>query len=312
MFKLLKNKRNRLLFLSYFKDWVLVVVMIIIFFGINLIDPFHREFSITDQSLMHSRTIEEEVPVWLLVLLAIIIPAVMVISISLIVYKRWAYLHNGLLGLAVSLAMTIMITDIIKITSGRPRPDMFAICQPPEGIQDPPLGLLNYTICTQPHDSYEFEDAFKSFPSGHSSFSFAGLGYLSFFFAGKMHMFDGRGHTYKSFVCAVPLLGALLVAISRVRDYRHHWSDVFVGGIIGIVFAYFAYRQYHPSLASDECHEPYEPRIKRPEDLFPRSNTDIEAAASYCDSSSSQGDGRTQPTVISISNSKQMAAQNEH
>jgi hypothetical protein len=49
---------------------------------------------------------------------------------------------------------------------------------------------------------------------------------------------------------------------------------------IGIVFAYFAYRQYHPSLASDECHEPYEPRIKRPEDLFPTSNNDIEMAAS--------------------------------
>lgn len=77
---------------------MLVLIMIIIFFGIDLIDPFHREFSITDQSLMHPRTFDEEVPVWLLVLLAIIIPTVMVISISLIVYKRWYYLHNGLLG----------------------------------------------------------------------------------------------------------------------------------------------------------------------------------------------------------------------
>lgn len=55
------------LFVSYGKDWVLVLVMIIIFFGIDLIDPFHREFSINDTSLMHKYTVDESVPVWLLV-----------------------------------------------------------------------------------------------------------------------------------------------------------------------------------------------------------------------------------------------------
>jgi diacylglycerol diphosphate phosphatase/phosphatidate phosphatase len=85
-------------------------------------------------------------------------------------------------------------------------------CQPPPGIENPPLLLLNYTICTADHTTYEFKDGFKSFPSGHSScnvsimqmtclsliifgavVSFAGLGYLSFFLAGKMHLFDEGG-----------------------------------------------------------------------------------------------------------------------
>lgn len=61
-----------------------------------------------------------------------------------------------------------------------------------------------------------------------------------------------------------------MIAISRVRDYRHHWTDVFVGGIIGTVFSYFAYRQYYPSLAHDQSQLPYPPRIKRAEDIFPR------------------------------------------
>lgn len=52
---------------------------------------------------------------------------------------------------------------------GRPRPDMLDRCQPPPGIQNPPLLLLNYTICTADHDTYEFKDGFKSFPSGHAS-----------------------------------------------------------------------------------------------------------------------------------------------
>lgn len=58
---------KRRLFVSYGKDWVLVIVMIIIFFGIDLITPFHREFSINDTSLMHDYTENESVPVWLLV-----------------------------------------------------------------------------------------------------------------------------------------------------------------------------------------------------------------------------------------------------
>lgn len=40
-------------------------------------------------------------------------------------------------------------------------------------------------------------------------------------------------HTYKAFVFVVPLLGATLIAITRIEDYRHHWSDCFIGGILG-------------------------------------------------------------------------------
>lgn len=49
---------------------------------------------------------------------------------------------------------------------------MFERCAPPPGIQNPPLGLLNYTICTTDPYSYEMIDGFKSFPSGHSSCKF--------------------------------------------------------------------------------------------------------------------------------------------
>lgn len=44
-----------------------------------------------------------------------------------------------------------------------------------------------------------------------------------------------------------------------------HWQDVLVGGIVGLVLSYFAYRQYYPSLASPYSHRPYSPRIKNHE-----------------------------------------------
>src|SRR5258707_4082102 len=40
------------------------------------------------------------------------------------------------------------------------------------------------------------------------------------YIAGKMHLFDRNGHTFKSFIFISPLTGAMLVAISRTMDYR--------------------------------------------------------------------------------------------
>lgn len=39
----------------------------------------------------------------------------------------------------------------------------------------------------------------------------------------------------------LPLLIASLIGISRVDDYRHHWEDVFAGGILGVglILAHF-------------------------------------------------------------------------
>lgn len=109
-------------------------------------------------------------------------------------------------------------------------------------------------------------DGFRSFPSGHSSLSFAGLGFLGFYLAGKLHLFDHRGYAAKAWISLVPFAGAALVAISRTMDYRHHWQDVLVGSILGTVVSYFTYRQYYPRLTSEVSHRPYSPRIVRADD----------------------------------------------
>lgn len=117
---------------------------------------------------------------------------------------------------------------MIKLTAGRPRPgnlrlsfpsslfieiyglDILDRCQPPAGLSDPPYKLSNSTICTQTNIAI-MRDGFRSFPSGHSSgmfsitlkpyiynvfptVSFAGLGFLAFYLAGKLHLFNRRGH----------------------------------------------------------------------------------------------------------------------
>jgi diacylglycerol diphosphate phosphatase / phosphatidate phosphatase len=66
-----------------------------------------------------------------------------------------------------------------------------------------------------------------------TSGSFAGLGFLAWYLAGKLTAFDRRGHIAKLCIVFLPLLTAALVAVSRVDDYWHHWQDVFAGGLIG-------------------------------------------------------------------------------
>jgi diacylglycerol diphosphate phosphatase/phosphatidate phosphatase len=62
-----------------------------------------------------------------------------------------------------------------------------------------------------------------------------------------------------------------------------HWQDVIAGAILGLAVAYFAYRQYFPSLASPMSHKPYSPRIRREEGELPTVNPVADRTMSYND-----------------------------
>ncbi|KAF8682273.1 Acid phosphatase-like protein [Rhizoctonia solani] len=253
--RLVPRRRFKLL-LTYGTDCI-------IFYLLDEIEGFKRQFSLTDTSIQHTFTVHERVPPWLLYIVALIAPAVIMPIVNLLTVRSWWDWHNSWLGLLLGLGTTGSLTQVVKVTVGRPRPDLLDRCQPRANVQNAPVyGLVTADVCTT--DNHErLKDGFRSFFSGHSSLTFAGLGFLSFYLAGKMHLFDQRGHTGKAWISLAPLTGALLVAISRTMDYRHHWQDVLVGSIVGLVLSYFSYRQYYPSLASPFSHRPYSPRIPR-------------------------------------------------
>jgi diacylglycerol diphosphate phosphatase/phosphatidate phosphatase len=162
--------------------------------------------------------------------------------------------HVAILGLFISLFLTAFVTDVIKNAVGRPRPDLIARCKPAKGT--PAHTLVTFEICTET-DSHTLHDGWRSFPSGHSSFAFSGLGYLSLFLAGQLHVFRPRTDLARVLLALIPLLGAALIAISRCEDYRHDVYDVTIGSILGLLIANFSYRRYFPALRSTKCDVPY-------------------------------------------------------
>jgi len=73
-----------------------------------------------------------------------------------------------------------------------------------------------------------------NFPcSGGFAGCFAGLGFFSLYLAGKIRLFDRKGHVSKLVIVFSPLAVASFVGLSRVNDYKHHWQDVFAGALLG-------------------------------------------------------------------------------
>jgi len=207
------NKKRKQLVLSYSADWILTIALWILFVGVDQIDGYRREFSLTDTSIQYTYTLHERVPVWLLAVLVGLVPLVFFLVIGFGISRSFWDWHVASLGLILAQAITWVVTDCIKLTVGRPRPDLIARCKPFEGAMNAAqYGLATWAVCT---DDSKLKDGFRSFPSGHASSSFAGLGFLAFYLAGKLHVFDRRGYTAPAWIAVTPILGAALIAVSR-------------------------------------------------------------------------------------------------
>ncbi|CAH2089790.1 unnamed protein product [Euphydryas editha] len=103
--------------------------------------------------------------------------------------------------------------------------------------------------CTLPENRWRYIETFTclatddklmkemrlSFPSGHSSFS----AYTMIYFAMYLHKrFTWRGSKLlRHGIQFVLIMMAWYTVMTRVSDYKHHWSDVLAGFSIGLLYA---------------------------------------------------------------------------
>lgn len=236
---------------NHMHDWLILLILAVIEITLFLIHPFYRFVGKDMMEDLKYPMKDNTVPVWAVPLYAVLLPILVFVFVYL--RRRDVYdLHHGVLGLLFAVLITGVMTDAIKCAVGRPRPDFFWRCFP-DGIDQ--YDRWGDVICTG-KDS-DIKEGHKSFPSGHTSWSFAGLGFLSLYLSGKIQVFDRKGHIAKLCIVFFPLLLASLVGISRVDDYWHHWQDVFAGGILGLVVAAFCYHQFFPMPYNDQGWGPY-------------------------------------------------------
>ncbi|KFH43996.1 diacylglycerol pyrophosphate phosphatase-like protein [Hapsidospora chrysogenum ATCC 11550] len=228
--------------------WILVLLFV---------DPFHGLFFVNDLQISFPFAEHERVPVWLNFVCALFAPLAVLIVFNIVLRSPLVKHEATYLPLAISVIFTSLVTDILKNAVGRPRPDLLARCLP--APDTPPDVPVDASVCTADPSTHVFQEGWRSFPSGHSSFSFAGLGFTALFLAGQLGVFrPGTRDLGRFLLCLVPLVGATLIAISRCEDYRHDVYDVCTGSALGMAVAYWSYRRYWPRLSSPRCHEPYQ------------------------------------------------------
>ncbi|XP_037536245.1 phospholipid phosphatase 1-like [Nematolebias whitei] len=128
------------------------------------------------------------------------------------------------------------LTDIAKYSIGRLRPHFLAVCKPAwERINCEAGGYIENFTCSG--EEFLEDEARVSFYSGHSSFSMYCMLFLALYLQARMKSKWTRllRPTIQFFLIAT----AVYVGLTRVSDYKHHWSDVLAGLLQGGLVAVF-------------------------------------------------------------------------
>lgn len=188
------------------------------------------------------------VPLWVMIALVVFVP-LMFFVFPVLVSRNYVDSTQSFLAWTLALSVNALITETVKLAIGRPRPDFFYRCFPDGKMTEE----LAYSEATK-----DIIDGRKSFPSGHSSFSFCSMGFLSLWLCGRLGVLK-RGHerVLVMAVCSTPLVVAALVAVSRCFDNHHHWEDVVAGSLLGFISSYICYALYYYPLRSELSGYPY-------------------------------------------------------
>ncbi|XP_062590127.1 phospholipid phosphatase 2-like [Saccostrea cucullata] len=149
------------------------------------------------------------------------------------IFQYFYNVYRVLLPFVFGAVVEHLTTDIGKYSIGRLRPHFWSVCQPDPAKYNCVTGYITEDVCTG--DPSRIREARLSFPSGHASFSTYTMMFAMLYVQARLR--------WRIISLLRPLIQLILfylafyTCLSRVSDYKHHWSDVLGGAIIGVVTA---------------------------------------------------------------------------
>ncbi|XP_041666584.1 phospholipid phosphatase 1 isoform X2 [Cheilinus undulatus] len=131
-------------------------------------------------------------------------------------------------------AMSQSLTDIAKYSIGRLRPHFLDVCKPDwKNINCSSGAYIEDFTCSG--NPTMVNEGRLSFYSGHSSFSMYCMLFLALYLQARLQAEWARllRPTIQFFLIAA----TIYTGLSRVSDYKHHWSDVLAGLLQGALMA---------------------------------------------------------------------------
>lgn len=136
-------------------------------------------------------------------------------------------------------AVTVMTTDVAKYTIGRLRPHFIQLCNPSIDCSHPDNQhryiKSDEFFCKGDASPKEQKESRLSFPSGHSSFAAFTMIFLALYIQTRLTSKSSR--LLRHFLQFICIWMAWFTAMTRISDFKHHWSDVVVGLAIGTTVA---------------------------------------------------------------------------
>jgi len=249
----LKRHKNKIFQLS---EVSIRVFLLLLFVELERWTPFIRKIQPEELWLYKNPMTDSYVPSNLLWTFVTFVP-LSVIIINFLISRNVVDLTSASLVVTLAMPLNGVITDILKLVVGRPRPDFAFRCWPDLGGEPPEDAFSGDTItCSGKHDT--IMEGRKSFPSGHSSFSFAAWGFVFFYLSGKLGTFHCSRpiSTWRLLLPITFLLIPTTIALSRTADYHHHWQDVLAGTILGFSIIWMVYRQHYPPINCPDSAKP--------------------------------------------------------
>uniref|UniRef100_A0A4W4GYC4 Phospholipid phosphatase 1 n=1 Tax=Electrophorus electricus TaxID=8005 RepID=A0A4W4GYC4_ELEEL len=226
-------------------------------FNLGKVKPYQRGFFCNDESLsypFHSSTVTSAalytvgftLAICSMISVLFLSPSQMVTGECLLIYlnrlKSKSIFNNSYVACVYKAvgtflfgaAMSQSLTDIGKYSIGRLRPHFLDVCKPDWKLINCSMGayIENFT-CTG--DKTMVNEGRLSFYSGHSSFSMYCMLFLALYLQARMQAEWARllRPTIQFFLIAA----SVYTGLSRVSDYKHHWSDVLTGLLQGALMA---------------------------------------------------------------------------